>query len=304
MIRNNSLSPLIEGYLEYLAQVARKAPGTVRDVRCTLRRIEQAIIILNINKDLWKLSLKDCLRWIEYERESERSSQCISKYISHLRGFLNYAWRSGRTERNVLDGFNLQDDNPRTAPQVLTIEEARLLIESCSMTTFPERQARMIILLLYGCGLRTAELCQLNVQDINRQTKDLFVSQGKGQRQRMVPIPEGVYTELMAYLLDRGGKRGPLFRTEIKRRRITAKNVCEVVRQATERAGIEWKVTPKTLRHSYATHLMDRGVDLAIISSLMGHRSPAETGVYLHVLEGRPRKAVNELDSKNGRSKS
>ena len=120
----------------------------------------------------------------------------------------------------------------------------------------------------------------------------------------MVPIPEGVYTELMAYLLDRGGKRGPLFRTEIKRRRITAKNVCEVVRQATERAGIEWKVTPKTLRHSYATHLMDRGVDLAIISSLMGHRSPAETGVYLHVLEGRPRKAVNELDSKNGRSKS
>ena len=71
--------------------------------------------------------------------------------------------------------------------------------------------------------------------------------------------------------------------------------MCEVVSQAAGRAGITWGVTPKTLRHSYATHLMDRGVDLAVISSLMGHRSPAETGVYLHVLKGRPQQAVETL---------
>jgi site-specific recombinase XerD len=79
--------------------------------------------------------------------------------------------------------------------------------------------------------------------------------------------------------------------------------VCDVVRQAAERAGIAWPVTAKTLRHSYATHLMDRKVDLAVIASLMGHRSPAETGVYLHVLEGRSREAVNRLDRKNDAKK-
>ena len=73
-----------------------------------------------------------------------------------------------------------------------------------------------------------------------------------------------------------------------------------MVCRAAERAGITREVTPKALRHSYATHLMDRGVDLAVIARLMGHRSPAETGVYLHVLKDRPQPAVNRLDLTGG----
>ena len=152
-----------------------------------------------------------------------------------------------------------------------------------------------MILLLYGCGLRTEELCSLNVPDVDRERRELFIGRGKGDRQRYVPIPEKVFTELLAYLADRGGQRGALFRTE-SRSRIRSQHVCEVVRDAAQRAGIGWRVTPKTLRHTFATHLMDRGVDLAVIASLMGHRSPAETGVYLHVLPGRPREAVDRLN--------
>jgi integrase/recombinase XerD len=100
---------------------------------------------------------------------------------------------------------------------------------------------------------------------------------------------------LLAYLLERGGKRGALFRTEAKRRRITPKDVAEVVRVAARRAELTGRVTPRTLRHSFATHLMDRGVDLAVIASLMGHRSPHETGVYLHVLPKRREAAVRQL---------
>ena len=124
---------------------------------------------------------------------------------------------------------------------------------------------------------------------------------GKGDRQRIVPLPEMVYTELLAYLLERGGKRGPLLRTEKYGKALGAKHICEVVCHAAERAGINREVTPKALRHSYATHLMDRGVDLAVIAKLMGHRSPAETGVYLHVLKDRPQRAVNRLDLSRGR---
>ena len=108
-------------------------------------------------------------------------------------------------------------------------------------------------------------------------------AQGEGRSGRAsIPIPEALYTELLAYLLEHG-KRGALFRTSILGRRITDKDVCEIVRATATRAGLRPGVTARTLRHSFATHLMDRGVDLAIIASLMGHRSPQETGVYLHV---------------------
>ena len=77
--------------------------------------------------------------------------------------------------------------------------------------------------------------------------------------------------------------------------------LCDWHARAAERARIDWTVTPRTLRHSYATHLMDAGVDLAVISSLMGHRSPSETGVYLHVLKDKPRQAVKRLPMEGGR---
>lgn len=295
MHHNNRLDPLIEGYLDYLEQVRRQTPRTVTDVRCTLRRVCAAIAQKRPDKTLWQITLTDYVKWLEEERQQGRSSSCLGKYLSHIRGLLDYAWRSGRCDRNVLDGFNLQDGSPRKAPEVLTIEEARRMIESCPQDTLTQRRERLVILILYGCGLRTAELCDLSISDVNRERGELFIRKGKGDVQRVVPIPSGVQSELWAYLLDRGGKRGPLFLTDHKHTRIAAKHICEIVTAASQRAGIDWKVTARTLRHSYATHLMDRGVDLAIIASLMGHRSPAETGVYLHVLKDRPRQAVAML---------
>jgi site-specific recombinase XerD len=295
LMHNDKLDPLIEGYLDYLGQVRRQTPRTIVDVRCTLRRVCAAMLKLQPDRTLWQFTLAEYIKWLEQERQQGRSPSCLSKYLCHIRGLLDYAWRSGRCDRNVLDGFNLQDDLPRKAPEVLTIEEARRLVECCPQDTFTQRQERLIILILYGCGLRTAELCDLSISDVNRERGELFVRKGKGDIQRVVPIPPGVQSELWAYLLDRGGKRGPLFLTDHKHKRISASRICEIVTAASQRAGIHWKVTARTLRHSYATHLMDRGVDLAIIASLMGHRSPAETGVYLHVLKDRPRQAVSKL---------
>ena len=151
-----------------------------------------------------------------------------------------------------------------------------------------------MILLLYGCGLRTMELCGLDVADISRERQELTVRHGKGDRPRVIPIPDGLYTELLAYLLEHG-RRGALFRTAQRGRRIREKDVCAAVSTAVARAGLRASVTARTLRHSFATHLMDRGVDLAVIASLMGHRSPQETGVYLHVLPQRPEAAVRRL---------
>ena len=150
--RQPSLDPLIEGYLDYLADVARKASGTVRDVRCTLHRVSEAMQLLVPNRPLWKLELLDYLRWIEREREAGRRGNSLNKNLSHLRGFLNYAWRSGRSDRNVLDRFHLKDDGSRTEPESLTIEEAAQLVKACLASTPIERRDRIVVLLLFFFG--------------------------------------------------------------------------------------------------------------------------------------------------------
>jgi len=288
------LDPLIEGYLSYLDKVGRKTPRTIVDVRCTLRRAVTALAALRPGVALWALTLEDFLHWLEAERRAGRTAMCLAKYLSHLRGFLEYAWRSGRAHRNVLDGFSLQHTVQRTAPKSLTLEEAEQLVLATGANGPTARRDRLMVLLLYGCGLRTSELCALDVADVSRERHELSVRHGKGDRARCIPIPEALYTELLAYLLERG-KRGALFRTSVKVRRIRPNDVCDVVTAAAARAGLREGVTARTLRHSFATHLMDRGVDLAIIASLMGHRSPQETGVYLHVLPQRPEAAVRRL---------
>jgi integrase/recombinase XerD len=291
----NDLDPLIEGYLAYLGHVGRKAPRTVIDVRCTLRCAIAGMHGRRPNDSLWHLPLEEYLHWLEAQRRQGRTNSCLAKYLSHVRGLLEYAWRSGRCERNVLDGFSLQHTLSRSAPKSLNLEEAERLVRLCPHATAPERRERLMILLLYGCGLRTSELCGLDVPDVNRERQELQIRKAKHDRPRVVPIPDGVYTEVLGYLLDHG-KRGALFRTTHHATRIRSHDVCDVVSRAADRAQLRDGVTARTLRHSFATHLMDRGVDLAVIASLMGHRSPQETGVYLHVLPGRPQQAVGTLE--------
>lgn len=290
-----NLDPLIEGYLDYQSKVRRLAPRSVVDIKCTLKRAVTSLDKVRPAVALWKLTLEDYMTWVNQQREAGYSPQSLNKDISHLRGLLEYAWRSGRADRNVLDGFTLQDSLRLVAPKFLSIADARRLVEACPSHTRLERRDRLVILLLYGCGLRTSELCQLDYADVDLERQELVVRHGKGDRARRLPVPDAVWTVLLAFLAERKGRRGALLQTEKKQTRFASKDVCAVVQAAATKAGLTQLITAKTLRHSFATHLMDRGVDLAVIASLMGHRSAQETGVYLHALPGRREQAVQLL---------
>ena len=290
-----AMSPLIEGYLSYLDQVGRKTPRTIVDVRCTLRRAMTQLERVRPGVELWHLKLEDYLHWLEAERQCGSPKAALAKYLSHVRGLLEYAWRSGRAERNVLDGFSLQHTLRRTVPKSLSLDEAERLVQATTAPGPTARRDRLIILLLYGCGLRTNELCAarccamstvsaMNLWSSRRRAIDHARFRSRKHSIRSC-LPISWNTE----------NADPLFRTNTRKRRLRAGDVCEVVTAAATRAGLRAGVTPRTLRHSFATHLMDRGVDLAIIASLMGHRSPQETGVYLHVLPERPQAAVRTL---------
>lgn len=297
---SRELDPWIEGYLSYLGDMRRLTSRTIADVRCTLKKVSEFMAARRPETPLWRLTLDDYLSWLSDERDRGRADNVLAKQVSHIRGLLDYAWRSGRSDRNVLDGFSLHDRVRKTPPRVLTLDEAARLVKACPSRSPAQRRSRLVVLLLYGCGLRTSELCGLDVPDVDLETQELLVKKAKGNRQRTIPVPTAVWTELLAYLAARGGKRGPLFRTQARRARIAVTEVGQIVKAAVDRAGIEGKITPRTLRHTFGTHLMDRGVDVAVIASLMGHRTPAETGVYLHVLPGRAEDAVSRLQDDDG----
>ena len=298
MSAEHRLDAWTEGYLDYLRDVRKLKPASLRDFRCALKRASEFMEKRHPGTSIWKCSLQDYLAWLNESREAGYHQTGLAKELSHVRGFLEYSYRSGRCERNVLDGFSLNDQVRPKEPRALTLDEAQRLVTTCGRENAEARRRRLIVLILYGCGLRTSELSQLDVGDVIIERQELFVRKGKGDRQRYVPVPGAVWVELLAYLTERRGKRGPLFQTQLKKCRLKVMDVGDIVKEAARRAGIDWTVTPKTLRHTFGTHLMDRGVDIGVISMLMGHRSPGETGVYLHALPGRKEHAVTRLPLK------
>src|SRR5687767_14863766 len=147
MTRTLRLDPWIEGYLAYLLEVRRQTKRTVSDVRCTMKRVIASFALTHPGAALWELELVDYLHWLERERAGGVTSSCRAKYVSHLRGLLDYTWRAGRCDRNVLDGLSLRDAEHRRPPRVLTIEEAQRLVEACSQATPEAREARLVVLL-------------------------------------------------------------------------------------------------------------------------------------------------------------
>jgi integrase/recombinase XerD len=172
-------------------------------------------------------------------------------------------------------------------PEVLSQEEVRALIESAD-----NRKSRLVVSLLYSAGLRVSELVNLKVQDINFTEKTGWVRRGKGSKDRLFAISESLSKELEEYLQGRShvfvfSKEEPL----------TTRNIQKIICGMRKRAGLNKKVTPHTLRHSFATHLLEQGTDIRIIQAMLGHASLSTTQVYTHISSDQIKKVRNPLDN-------
>jgi integrase/recombinase XerD len=182
----------------------------------------------------------------------------------------------------------------RRLPTVLSPEEVRRLIAGAK-----NLYHRTMLLTLYGAGLRRSELCQLKVGHIDSQRMVLRVERGKGGVDREVPLSPTLLAALREYYrwmrpqtyLFPGTKDG--WRAD---RPITSKVIWEAVRLAARAAGIDRRVSPHTLRHSYATHLLEAGADLRTIQVLLGHADLSHTTVYLHLSQRHLQAAPNPLE--------
>ena len=188
--------------------------------------------------------------------------------------------------RYVLKRRDVREDLPYPKqrlrlPVVLSPDEVQRLIAGAK-----NLYHRTLLLTLYGAGLRRSEACQLKVRDIDSQRMVLRVEQGKGGRDREIPLSRTLLAALREYYrwmrpqtyLFPGTHHG--WRADAP---ITTKVIWEAVRLATRKAGIDKRVTPHTLRHTYATHLLEAGADLRTIQLLLGHADLSHTTVYLHL---------------------
>jgi site-specific recombinase XerD len=183
---------------------------------------------------------------------------------------------------------------PHKLPTVLSQEEVVRLIDAA-----PNRLYRAILVLLYATGVRRAEAALIKVADIDSQRMVIHIRQGKGARDRDVPLTPKLLEELRSYWRWKK-PRIYLFPSTSGRQGveqpISDKTVWHACRAAAKRAGIEKKIHPHTLRHSFATHLLEAGTDLRTIQLLMGHERLEHTTVYLHLSQRHLHAAVNPLE--------
>ena len=180
-------------------------------------------------------------------------------------------------------------------PLVLSPEEVARLIHSTS-----NLRHRAILMTLYSTGMRRSELCRLRPEDIDKQRMVVHIRQGKGGSDRDVPLSPKLLDLLRTYYRSLKHRNGWLFPSLQARRRdqpITAKTIWHACRQATCRAGITKPVHPHTLRHSFATHLLEAGADVCTIQVLLGHADIRDSALYLHLSKRHLTAVANPLDT-------
>lgn len=279
------------GFFDYCKGIKKLKHESIKDIKCTLGKIQKYIDERNLELEIWELELEHFTQYIACLRDREERGSGIAKQVSQLRTYIDYCWKLGHAVKNPLYGYEVKDHSPQYISRFLTREEVSSLLKATSRKTKVERKERLMLLFLYGLGLRTGELCNMKIKDISIENQDVFVK-GKFDIERRIPIPDGVWIELLAYLQENQAKRGNLFLTEFKKTKHSIGEVGNILKRYVQFAGLEGEITPKVLRHTFATHLIDEGVDIAIISSLMGHKSPSETSTYLHAFEKNKAQAI------------
>jgi integrase/recombinase XerD len=206
----------------------------------------------------------------------------MARKISSLKQFFAYLVESGRMKQNPASVYSA----PKIAryhPDYLSPQQITGIIESIDISTLPGKRDRMIIELLYGCGLRLSELINLKRSDIEFEAGFVRVL-GKGSKQRLVPIGQYAVESVEGYLAVTEAQatvtRPDNLLVNPQGKPFSRVGVWKIVKKLVERAGIASSVTPHTFRHSFATHLIEGGADLRVVQEMLGHADISTTEIY------------------------
>jgi len=254
----------LEEFETYL-DLEGKSPNTVRMYSYYVRRYLE-----------WggEVNARSALRFLARLRREGYSSRSLNLVVQALRAYFRFEGADEEAEKLKPPKV------PRSLPKALTREEVKKLLSVIPPT---RKRDRLIVLLLYGAGLRVSELVNLKKSEVDLKRGVIVVRGGKGAKDRMVPISEFLAKEIESYLETRSDSSEYLLVEERRKSkdRLSTKTVWYLLRKYGKRAGVE--VTPHKLRHSFATHMLERGVDIRAIQELLGHSNLSTTQIYTKV---------------------
>ena len=278
---------MIETFLTYLRAEKGYSELTIRAYRDDIR---QFVSFYGASEETFKpeeVTSTDVRGWIMSMTESKMSPNSVNRKISSLRSFYRYLTRSGTVEKIPFQKISFQK-KPKRLP--VFVEESRMQAILRAVTEpsddFRTERDSLIILLFYATGIRIAELIDIRDEDYSAASGELRVT-GKGNKQRIVPVLPGVARKIARYLSLRNAQiickndKNYLFLTD-KGKRIGRTAVYQVVTGTLGLFGVQGKRSPHVLRHTFATHLLNRGAEIKSIQELLGHSDLRTTEIYTH----------------------
>lgn len=269
----------VEAFLQYLAVERGASVHTLRSYGTDLAEFRTFLANAKIAglEQVDGRVVRAYLAWL-HGRGLRRSS--IGRKLATLRSCLRFLTRRGVLKRNPAREVG-SPKVPKRLPSFLPVDEAWTLFRSPAPDSSRGKRDSAILEFLYATGVRVDELCRLDVVDLDRAQGTVRVF-GKGAKERIVPVGDRALEAVDAYLATRPAADGPLF---LNRRggRLTVRSVHRIVQASGRAAGLARPISPHSLRHTFATHLLDAGADLRLIQDLLGHSRLSTTQRYTHV---------------------
>lgn len=278
------MDDLIQDYLHYLKIERGLSENTRQSYRQDLKQYQQFLVsqkLTSFTEDRFII-----LGFLQAQTTAKKAQSSITRSISTLRKFYQYLAREGRIQKDPM----LQIDSPkqgRHLPAVLSSEEIERLLKTPDTSTPLGLRDRAILEVLYATGLRVSELVRLKLTDLHLSL-GLIQTLGKGDKERIIPIGD-VAVDWINQYLERSrnrltkGKDSPYLFVNFHGNGLTRQGIWKNLKVIVQAAGIDKDVTPHTLRHSFATVLLENGADLRIVQELLGHSDISTTQIYTHI---------------------
>lgn len=230
------------------------------------------------------------IQFLKFLTEKGKSSKTIARHIASIRSFHQFLLREKVTTQDP----TVHIDRPKQEqklPQVMSVEEVQALLEVPDTSKVFGVRDKAMLELLYATGMRVSELISLNLSDVH-MTMGFVRCIGKGNKERIIPLGKMAQSAIVSYIeesrnqLTKKKSTDALF-VNLYGNRLTRQGFWKILKKLTKEAGIEKELTPHTLRHSFATHLLENGADLRAVQEMLGHADISTTQIYTHVTKTR-----------------
>jgi len=284
------MQDLIGEFLNYLSLERGLSPNTLESYGRDLRQYREYLERMDNPSSLSAVSRSTIASYLLYLQRQGKATATVARRLAALKAFYQYLVRQKYLDKDPTANM----ESPRLEkrlPKVLTVNEVEALLRQPDVTSPVGLRDKAMLELLYATGIRVSELIALNLEDVNLENGYIRCL-GKGAKERIVPMGSMAIKSLQEYLSQ---ARHRLVTNDEERslfvnhhgRRLTRQGFWKIVKKYSEEAEINKDITPHTLRHSFATHLLENGADLRSVQEMLGHADISTTQIYTHITKGR-----------------